>query len=208
MKRFIIPIGIAVVIFVGWLVYALSQVSIFHELQKLQITSVKQFGRPTSGLFQMSDGRMAYEWSVDGKREITGEGTINHVYVPYEDPQTKNVVALVEINGESAADLHPQAYTEKVVLTQVQGLVYPYDTIEPAVLNQYQADNGAIPPGTPLLVMGDSALDPQPAILHAGILAFVLMILPFGVVLLMNRPKPTRRPRDDYERYAPTWRKK
>jgi hypothetical protein len=209
MKRFLVPIGIAAVVLVAWLAYTLSQLSKFHALQKVQILTLQQFQsqRPSFGLFQLNGGRLAYEFGQDGKRELTPDGAVNTAYVPYTDPNTKSVIAIVEIPGESAADLHPQAYTDHPVLIQVQGLVSAYDTIEPAVISQFQSDHAGIPEGTPLLRLGDSAPDPQPAILHAGILALLLMAAPFGVALLMNKPKPTLRPRDDYERYKPSWRK-
>lgn len=211
MKRYLVPIGIAAVIFAAWLIFTLSQLSTFHALQKLQIVSIQQFQsqRPTFGWFQMNDGRLAYEWAEDGKRELTDEGAIYHTYVPYKDPKTKNTVALVELSGqgESAVELRPLGFTGKVVLEQVQGLAYPYSAIEPAVIEQFRSDQGTIPDGTPLIRMGDAAIDPEPTILHSGLAALILMAIPFGIAFLINRPKPTLRPRDDYQRYKPTWRK-
>lgn len=209
LKRFVWPIAIATVVVVAWLVFTISQVSTYHALLQLHVIDTKQFerDRPTFGWYQMSDGRLAYEWAEDGGRDLSDEGANYHTYVPYADYQTKEWIAVIEISGqsESTADLRPLAYTTKGP-TQVMGLTYPFDTIPPKVVAEFQNDGKTLPPGIPLLVMADAAVPPYGKIIDAGVVALFIIAIPFAIVLFKDRPAPKPKYKDPYK-YKPSWRK-
>lgn len=203
-------IGLWVAVLLVWLIYLFSQIYAFSAVSTLHHATAEQIAAigPTEGYYEVSGGRMAYEWTVGDSYtsgSITNRTTEFISYVPFEIPGNPNrLVMLVQMSGEGASpDVLYKLYKDKSLSTW-RGTMHPLSIADPKVIAQF-ADRHRynVPPETPVLVAYDN---PDPAamrnrIIVATVLALLVSAVPFAVMFLKPKPK-RRRPSN-----VPTWRK-
>ena len=202
--------GLWGVVLFGWIVFLVTQLSAYSAISRLNRMNAEQIAeiQPTQGYYEVSGGRMAYEWTVGDSYttgSITARSTEFISYVPYEIPGQPNKLAmLVRLSGEGASpDVLYKLWKDKSLSTWT-GTMRPLTDADPKVLAQFADKHRyAVPPGTPILVAYDN---PNPTALRnriilATVIALLVSAIPFAAIYLKPKPKK-RRPSN-----VPTWRK-
>jgi hypothetical protein len=203
LKRYPWLYAISAVALLGFFGYFLRQrvwVREASELHKVTLQEIAQM-RPTTGTYAVSGGLLNYVYAqaVGFTNDRDKDRGTYDSFVPCIDPQTKQVVMLVEFKNESPRTL--DVHRDDPPANSIVGFFYDPTRVDPAIYQGFANRSYPVSKDTPVMEVS-GGVDPDRVKRNnivAGILALLFGGGPWVLMYLVSRPKkPQKRFSDRY----------